>query len=90
MDIRETLLKLVLDNTPDAGDDVLINDDTLLIEDLAYDSAAIIRLMVDMEETFSIEFDDTDLLSDKINKFGDLLALVTNLIEKKGETNSGN
>ena len=81
MDIRQQLSELILKNAVNIQPDIIISDDTRLIEDLAYDSAAIIRLMVDMEDTFGIEFDDTDLLSDKINRFGDLLSIIVRLTE---------
>ena len=86
MDVREELIGLIKKNIVFAEvKEKEITDDTRLIDDLMFDSVAIIRLIVDIENTFEIEFDDTDLLSDRINKVGDLLKLIEEMRDKKNE-----
>ncbi|MDR2712870.1 MAG: phosphopantetheine-binding protein [Clostridiales bacterium] len=46
-----------------------ITDDTDLITDLSYNSVSAVRLVVDIEQEFEIEFPDELLVFEKLRKF---------------------
>lgn len=80
MDIDEIIMNLIKKNAINADfDNIEITGETRLIEDLGYDSASLIRLVVDIEDQLGIEFEDTDLLSDKLNNVFELVELVKTL-----------
>lgn len=60
-----------------------LNDDMRLIEDLGFDSLSMMSLIVDLETSYDISFDDVELLFDNFNRIGDLRQVITNLSEGK-------
>ena len=60
-----------------------LNDDMRLIEDLGFDSLSRMSLIVDLETSYDISFDDAELLFDNFNRIGDLRQVSTNLSEGK-------
>lgn len=66
---------------------VNLNDDMLLIEDLHMDSLALMDLVLDIEETYDISFDDANLLFDNFDRIGDLRAVIEQLQEEKNGSN---
>ena len=60
-----------------------LNDDMRLIEDLGFDSLSMMSLIVDLETSYDISFDDAELLFDNFNRIGDLRQVITNLSEGK-------
>lgn len=77
MELKKTLYRLIAENTTNGFEnETMIDDATRLIEDLQYDSGDIVALIVAIEETFGVEFKDSELLSDKFNVVGDLVECV--------------
>jgi acyl carrier protein len=66
---------------------VNLNDDMLLIEDLHMDSLALMDLVLDIEETYDISFDDANLLFDNFDRIGDLRSVIEQLQEEKNGSN---
>lgn len=60
-----------------------LNDDMHLIEDLGFDSLNMMSLIVDLETSYDISFDDAELLFDNFNCIGDLRQVITDLSEGK-------
>lgn len=61
----------------DISNKVVIKKDTLLIEDLGYDSLSFIQLLVDIEDRFNIEIDEIDF------EEHDMFINLVNYIEKQ-------
>lgn len=57
-----------------------------LIEDLNFDSVQLISLVTIVENTFKIEFDDSNMLLDNFNRVGDLCKLINELLIKRRES----
>lgn len=64
------------------SEDVILDEDLLLIENLGFDSVQLISLIVDIESAFKIEFNESSLLFEKLNRIGDLLNLIDEMCEK--------
>ena len=58
-EIRKTLIKIVV-KCLDDDKDIIIGDDTKIIEDLGFDSVSIMNLMVEIEKEFEFEFLEND------------------------------
>lgn len=58
-----------------------ITEDTLLIEDLHFDSFALMSLIAEIEDTYEIEFDDSNILFESFNRVGDLRLIIEGLID---------
>lgn len=54
-----------------------INENTLLIDDLLFDSLMMMELVVDLEEEFNITIEAEDLSTEKLNKFSELLKFIS-------------
>lgn len=71
----------------DVEGEVRISEDMRLIEDFDFDSLQLINLILEIEKTFHIEFQDADMLFDNYNRIGDLCHFVAKLINKeKGDS----
>ena len=82
LDIREEVIKIIRKNIENSElMNLQITDDTLLLEDLLFDSITFIQLIVDLEDKFCIEIDDFDIVS--YDKFIDLFHHIYNLVEEK-------
>lgn len=82
----EEKIKLIIAEEATINVDVgTISDDTLLIEDLEYDSISIVNLIIRLEEEFNITFGVENYMADSINNFSKLKAVVLGLVE--GMTN---
>ena len=46
-----------------------INDNTILILDLEYDSINLIQMIIEIEKEFNIEFEDEDFILEKISNY---------------------
>jgi len=62
-----------------------INENTRLIEDLAYESISIMGFIVEIESKYDITFDDDMLLIDKFNNLSLLSDLVNSLLVIKND-----
>lgn len=58
-----------------------INDDTLLIEELGYDSVDLVLLMVQIEEKFGVEFGNTEMIVENINCFGKMKEFISKQLQ---------
>ncbi|MCX8131469.1 MAG: phosphopantetheine-binding protein [Clostridia bacterium] len=77
MNEKERALKeLIIELAPSFKEEQ-INHNTNLIEDLMLDSISIMRLVVNLENKFDIELNDSDLVIEKLIIFSELLKLVT-------------
>lgn len=80
--IREILHKIVCEEVH-LEEGLELADDIRLIENLGFDSAQLISLLVGIEEEFGIEFMGNRMLFDRFNNFGDLCSLVKEMVEEK-------
>ena len=60
-----------------------LNDNMLLIEDLGFNSLQLMELIIDIEDTYDISFDEADLLFESFDKIGDLRAIIEQLEEEQ-------
>lgn len=74
MSNREILFDLI--NEQLEGEKLTLNEETRLVEDLQFDSIQIMGLLIAIEDTFGIQFDNSKLLFDNFNRIGDLLAVI--------------
>jgi acyl carrier protein len=51
------------------------------------DSLALMDLVLDIEETYDISFDDANLLFDNFDRIGDLRSVIEQLQEEKNGSN---
>jgi len=58
MNVENQLYDIIRRNISVIYENVNITDETELIRDLGFDSITIIQLILDVEESFNIEFDD--------------------------------
>ena len=56
-----------------------------MVEDLNYDSIDFINLIIKIEDVFKVEFTNTELLTDNINKFSVLSQVVMSNLTKINE-----
>lgn len=76
----ENLKKLIFNNANIVTDEnIAIDDNTDLIKDLGYDSIAMVRLIIDIENTYDIEIDEFSVLE----KYGSLRSYLNNYIKFK-------
>ncbi len=68
----EILEHLIIQDSRGVDNFYKFTDDTDLINDLGYDSVAIIQLIVNIEIEFGFEFGDTDILADNLVKYSNL------------------
>lgn len=73
--MREKLKDLVMASSVQADRDSIAME-TNLIDDLMFDSIAMMELVVDIEETFDIELSEDDLVMEKFETFEKLCELV--------------
>ena len=72
MDFKKKLKAIIKDIVTEDIDVNVINDDTVLTDDLGFDSVQIISLIVELESQFNIEIEDNDLDIEKITVFESL------------------
>ena len=77
MDIREKVFEIIRRNASNLEtNNLIMNDESRLIEDLNYDSVDMINLVMDIEGEFNIEFDDMELLIENMNCVQNLVKIV--------------
>ena len=76
MNIEQKLKKLIANIATQDVDANNINEETLLTNDLGYDSVQIIELIVELENEFSIEIDDDDLEIENLTVYRKLHEMV--------------
>jgi len=83
--IGQKLKSIILKNASLNHIDSEITDESDLIEDFQFDSILIMQLVIDIEESFEIQFDDDFLLVEFISKYKNLKDYIVNMIFRKGE-----
>lgn len=58
-----------------------IDCNTNLIDDLGFDSVLIVQLMLELENTFNIFFEDEDIEDDTLTNYGKLRNLILKKLE---------
>lgn len=81
---KEILYDLIKSNASSMQDGTEINDDTRLFEDLGYGSVDLMQLIIDIEETFGVDFMNSDILAEKIATPGMLLEAISDIRRKDG------
>lgn len=76
--INECIRKSILEMLQDSQS-IYINPDTHLQKDIGFNSLAMVELLLKLEETFLIRFDDEDLNLEKISTIEGL----TNIVRTK-------
>ncbi len=77
MSNREILFDLI--NEQLEGERVTLDEELRLVEDLQFDSIQIMGLLIAIEDTFGIQFDNSKLLFDNFDRIGDLLDIIDQL-----------
>ena len=77
MSNREILFDLI--NEQLEGERVTLDEELRLVEDLQFDSIQIMGLLIAVEDTFGIQFDNSKLLFDNFDRIGDLLDIIDQL-----------
>ncbi len=80
--IFDEIAMLIISVSEDELTSSNITRDTNLIEDIGLDSIKIIKLIIDIEEKFSLFFDVEILAADNIFIFGNLVQYVYDLLNK--------
>ena len=60
-----------------------INEKINLVDDLQLDSIDVMKLIIDIENQFSILFNEEDLLLDNLSSYGNLLNYIMKLTNKE-------
>lgn len=82
-DIKAAIIEILTNNLNDVSKDEI--KDELLLEDIGLDSLTYIRIIVQIEEQFSIELDD-EILDIHMNPtVGELLNNISKIIISKGK-----
>lgn len=79
----ELLIGIIKDNASNLPEGYVINHDTKLIEELGYDSVDLMQLIIDIEESFCVDFMNCDILAEKINTPESLMELILSVKEKE-------
>lgn len=74
------IIKKIANKEINVGD---ISIETVLSEDLGFDSVMLIELVVGLENEFSIEIDDDDLEIDNLDKYSNLIKMIIDKVQKK-------
>ena len=77
-DIKTTLRQFIIDNFL-FGDDDGLADDTSFLEEGIIDSTGMLELITFLEETFSIQLDDEELIPENLDSINNLI----NFLSKK-------
>lgn len=79
--IEVRLKKILLENSRKNIDINEINEETLLVEDLKFDSINFIDFIVALEQEFSISLNESDFLSEEFNKVGCIIEYITRVTD---------
>lgn len=60
-----------------------IEPDTKIMDDLEFDSLAVMELLTKIEEQFGVDFTDLDDFEERFNRCGDLYEGILELLEEK-------
>lgn len=79
----DDLRELVVENCTEEFKEVAITQETCLIEDLKFDSVAIMQLLSDVEDKFGVDFTDLEDFGTRFNKCQSLLEGIQELQSRK-------
>lgn len=82
MDINKKLKLVIIKESPKSIDVDCIQNDTILTEELGFDSINIISLILAIEENFEIEIEDEDLDIENLTVYSNLYQMIKRKIEK--------
>lgn len=89
-EVKKIVKELIIKDASRNVEEKDVTDSALLIEDLSYNSISIISLIVDIEDYFSLHFDDAYLLIENINKVESLVSYVCKLIKERDDESKFN
>jgi len=75
-DIRTTLKAFIIDNFL-FGDDNGFADDTSFLEEGIIDSTGMLELITFLEETYSIQLDDEELIPENLDSINNLVSFLS-------------
>ena len=88
-EIDEKIMNLVLNDVADEFIDIIngksSGEDINLFDDLNYDSIKFLQLIINLEESFQIEFNDEVLLIENFSTVAQIKHLISNLIVEHKE-----
>ena len=76
--MEKKLKQIIVDVATNSIELSVINDLTVLTNDLGFDSVQIVNLIVELEVQFGIEIDDDDLDIEKLTEYHNLLEMIKN------------
>ncbi len=80
-DIEDRLKNIISANSKIAANEMVINEESDLIDDLGFDSLLMVQLIVDVEETFNFEFNYEELDMNVLRKYGNLKSYIITKIK---------
>jgi len=75
-DVKPTLRQFIIDNFL-FGDDSGLADDTSFLEEGIIDSTGMLELITFLEETFSIQLDDEELIPENLDSINNLVSFLS-------------
>ncbi|MBS3758366.1 MAG: acyl carrier protein [Desulfobacterales bacterium] len=75
-DVKPTLRQFIIDNFL-FGDDNGLADDTSFLEEGIIDSTGMLELITFLEETFSIQLDDEELIPENLDSINNLVSFLS-------------
>ena len=75
-DVKTTLRQFIIDNFL-FGDDNGLADDTSFLEEGIIDSTGMLELITFLEETFSIQLDDEELIPENLDSINNLVSFLS-------------
>jgi acyl carrier protein len=79
MNVKEKVIEIV-STLSNEGENVEVNEDTTLSNDLEFDSLTIFEAVVEIESTFDIEIPDEYLDVEELDKVGNIIEIVNQLV----------
>lgn len=83
MDINQKLKETIVGTASREVQVSDINDNTVLTDDLGFDSVQIISLIVELEEQFNMEIEDDDLEIEKLTIYKNLYDIVSTKVNRQ-------
>ena len=81
-EVRDSLKALIEEIMPELGD---VDMEAHITEEYGINSVSIIRLIVEAERKYGVEFSDYELALGEYTTFSDMVAVLKNKLDKKDE-----
>ena len=78
----DKIIEIVVRNATNMPPDIEVKEDTILIEDLGYDSIDLVHLINELDGAFGIKMSDEMMVSEKLNTPRELTELITYIMNK--------